>query len=53
MDNQQIYINVDLKDLIMYLREIGVSEDQIKKIVGYCVRRRDEELEEARKNGVR
>jgi len=53
MDKEHYYVNVDLKELIKYLREIRIPEEDIKLIIGYCVKRRDEELEEVYKNGVR
>ena len=49
MDSQQYYINIDLKELIKYLRELEISEEKIKLIVEYCIKRRDKELEEKRK----
>lgn len=52
MNKEHHYINVDLEELVKYLRDLRIPEDRIKLIIEYCIMRRDKEIEEE-KNEVR
>lgn len=42
---ESIYVNIDLNELVRYLRDCEIPESTIEIIVNYCKQRREAELE--------